>query len=219
MGHLFLSWHERPQQYSGSPFFTRDFSKFSPELQHSAPQPASAGALHGMPSSRKWSDLSIRKEDQSWTSQTPKDSYCGHFQNEFSLVQFLASGQKVCLDGYDGWDGSWEGGGDGCSCAFLQHSCVLHCKTSKTGLLPPLLARQTQSCRTGIAWLQGWWSAAAWSSPGRVISACLSRADGCLSGRKLCLSQGGKRGALVDYRSFRDVQLCFPVAAFTEVRS
>lgn len=99
-------------------FFTRAFSKFSPELQQSALQPASAGALHGMTSSRKWSEKS-----KSWTSQNPKGSYCGHFQNELSLVQFLGSGQKVCLDGGDG---------GGCSCAFLQHS-----KAPKTGVLLP----------------------------------------------------------------------------------
>lgn len=95
-------------------FFTRAFSKFSPELQQSALQPASAGALHGMTSSRKWSEKS-----KSWTSQNPKGSYCGHFQNELSLVQFLGSGQKVCLDGGDGGV---------CSCAFLQHS---ECCTAK----------------------------------------------------------------------------------------
>lgn len=39
-------------------------------------------------------------------------------------------------------------------------------------------------------------------------SACLSSADGCLSGRKLCLSQGGKiEELLVAYRSFWDTDL------------
>lgn len=185
-------------------FFTRAFSKFSPELQQSAPQPASAGVLHRMPSSRKWSDLSIRRENQSWTSQNLKDSYCDHFQNEFSQVQFLGSGQKVCLDG---WDGSWEVGEwrAWLQLCFSPAQQVLPCKASKTGLLPSLLPRQTPSCKTGIAGLQGQCRAAAQSSPGRIISACLSRADGCLSARKLCLSQGGKRGAVVDYRSFRNV--------------
>lgn len=98
-GHFFLSWHEKPQQYSGSVFFTRAFSKFGPELQQSALQPASAGALHRMPSSRKWSDLSIRKENQSWTSQNPKESFCSCFRSKFSLVQFLGAGQKVCRAG------------------------------------------------------------------------------------------------------------------------
>lgn len=173
-----------------------------------------------MPSSRKWSDLSIRKKNQSWTSQNRKDCYCGHFQNEFFLVQFRGSGQKVCFDGYDGWDGSWDvGGWRWLQLCFSPAQPVLHCKASEAGLLPPLLPRQTQSCMAGIAWLQGQGSAAAQSSPGRIISACLSRADSCLSARKLCLSQGGKRGAVGDYRSFRNVQLCFPGAAFTEVRS
>lgn len=38
--------------------------------------------------------------------------------------------------------------------------------------------------------------AAAQTSPGRIISACFSRADGCLSGRKLWLSQGGREELL-----------------------
>lgn len=112
--------------------------------------------------------------------------------------------KSVLMDLMDGMAaGKLETGGDGCSCAALQSI------KGRTAPCPPQL--------------HGWHCMApgpvqgsSSELPSRTISACLSCADSCWSAGKLCLSQGGKRGAVVDYRSFRNVQLCFP---FTEVRS
>lgn len=110
-------------------FFYKSFSKFGPGLQQSALQPASAGALHRMPSSRKWSDLSIRKENQSHGQiKTQKNLFAAVSEVNFLWCNSLEQDKKSVVQGcrMDMMGGTaagmLEGGEDGCSCASLQHS-------------------------------------------------------------------------------------------------
>lgn len=140
-----------------------------------------------MPISRKWPDLSIRKKNQSdGEVKTRKILIAAISKVSFLWCSSLDQDKKsVLMDGMAA--GMLEGGEDGCSCASLQH---IECCTAK---------HQRQDCSLpsfpANPQLHGWHCmtpGAAWSFPGGIISACISRADGCLSGRKLCLSQGGK---------------------------
>lgn len=152
MGHFFLSWHEKPQQYSGSPFFfTRAFSKFSPELQQSALQPASAGALpmecQAAGNGQTWAlGRKIKAMDKSKPKRLllwpfPKGIFSG-------AIPWI---RTKSLSWWMGWQlGCWRVEG---MAAVVLFSSTAHCKASKTGLLPPLPPRQTHSA--GIAWLQG----------------------------------------------------------------
>lgn len=107
----------------------------------------------GMPSSRKWSDLGIRKKNQSRGQvKTQKVLIVAISKRNFLWCNSLDQDKKVCLGG---WDGSWDVGGwrGWLPLCFSLAQWALHCKASKTGLLPPLLPRQTHMA--GIAWLQG----------------------------------------------------------------
>lgn len=106
--------------------------------------------------------------------------------------------------------GLLEDGEDGCSCASHAAQCVLRCKASKGGLLPP----PSSLGEPTAAWLASAWLSIAVRSGSLELtrqdnrSACPSSADGSLSGRKLCLSRGGKiEELLVAYRLFWDTAL------------
>lgn len=163
-----------------------------------------------MPSSRKWPDLTIRKENQSHGQVKNRNTLIAAISKmNFLWCNSLEQDRKPVLDG---WDGSWDvvGCRSWLQLCFSPAQRVLHCKASKPGVLPPLLSFPAKPQ------LQDWHC----RTPGRIISACLSHADGCLSGVGSSAShREGSRGAVVDYRSFRDRQLFIPVAAFTEVRS
>lgn len=142
MGHFFLSWREKPQQYSGSNFFTRAFSKFSPELQlllYTGCQAAGNGQTWALGIKIKVMDKSKPERFLLWPFPEWIFSGAIPWMRTKSLSWWL-------------W---WMGRQLGCwgwrerlQLCFSPAHLVLHCKTSKTGLLPPLLPRQTTA-----AWL------------------------------------------------------------------
>ena len=102
--------------------------------------------------------------------------------------------------------GMLEDGENGCSCASHEAQCALHCRVSKGGLLPP---HSSQSKPTS-AWLATVSLLLVKSSSLELTRQGnrLSNAGSCLSGRKPCLSQGGKiEELLVAYRPFWDTAL------------